>query len=187
MAEHLELIVRLSNGTRLNVSVGAVSPVDCTVLSVKEKLADQCPVDRQRLIYKGRILEDDRTLQDYDITHKSTLFLVKGQAPATASSLSPSAAAVTAAPSSARWRRRTPCGRSGSRRSTSRTDAARTSVHRTGACLRRNDGRGSSRSANSCAMKRSTSPRSRKSTSMPCGAVTSTRRRSSPARTRSQG
>ena len=73
--ENLELTIRLSNGTRLPLNVGAMAPTDCTVRHVKEKLVSECPVDRQRLIYKGRILEDDRTLQDYGIVPKSTLFL----------------------------------------------------------------------------------------------------------------
>ena len=80
MGDNLELTVRLSNGTCLNIDVGRATPTECTVLRVKEKLVEECPVDRQRLVYKGRILEDDRTLQDYGIVSKSTLFLVKGRA-----------------------------------------------------------------------------------------------------------
>lgn len=80
-ADNLELTIRLSNGTRLPLNVGPISLAVCTVRHVKEKLAHQCPVERQRLIYKGRILEDDRTLQDYGVVAKATLFLVQGQAP----------------------------------------------------------------------------------------------------------
>ena len=93
--ENLELTIRLSNGTRLPLDVGAVSPADCTVLQIKEKLVNECPVERQRLIYKGRILEDDRTLHDYGIVPKSTLFLVKGSAPATSAQPPAPAAAAS--------------------------------------------------------------------------------------------
>lgn len=50
-----------------------------------EEIADYCPVERQRLIFKGRILsEDSRTLSDYGVTDENkTLHLVKGSAPRT--------------------------------------------------------------------------------------------------------
>jgi ubiquilin len=91
----LELTIRLSNGTRLPLVVGEVSPTNCTVRQVKEKLVHECPVERQRLIYKGRILEDERSLQDYGIVTKSTLFLVKGSAPSSAPSTAPTTTTTT--------------------------------------------------------------------------------------------
>ena len=100
--ENLELTIRLSNGTRLPLDIGAVTPTDCTVRQVKEKLVNECPVERQRLIYKGRILEDGRTLQDYGIAPKSTLFLVKGSAaPASAPPAAPAPTSTTPNPASA--------------------------------------------------------------------------------------
>jgi len=39
----------------------------CTILEVKEQLADQAniPATEQRLIYKGQILKDERTVESY--------------------------------------------------------------------------------------------------------------------------
>lgn len=50
-----------------------------TILEVKQKLQDHTgmPVDVQRLIFAGRLLEDDRTLADYGICRESTLHMVQ--------------------------------------------------------------------------------------------------------------
>ena len=96
--ETLELTIRQSNGTRFSVVVGEISPADCTVRRVKEALVEHCPVERQRLIYKGKILDDQKSLHDYGIVTKSTLFLVKGGAATT--SAPPAPAAGTSAASS---------------------------------------------------------------------------------------
>lgn len=112
MSEPLELIIRLSDGTRRTIvcvpqnegdgtaaDINAhLSPSECKILQVKKTLVDVCPVERQRLIFKGRILDDnDRTLSDYGIVPKSTLFLVKGSSSSTGGTkMSTPAAAATA-------------------------------------------------------------------------------------------
>ena len=77
-----------------------------TILQVKQRIANEeasgnVPVERQRLIYKGRILSDDsRSLSDYGIVEDNqTLHLVKGAAAAAAQP--PTPAAGIAAPSTA--------------------------------------------------------------------------------------
>lgn len=93
--------VRMSTAARFDIRVESL---DQTILSVKHVIATKeesgkCPVERQRLIYKGRILSDDsRTLRDYGLVEGSspaTLHLVKGSA---APSNTPSISTPTPAP-----------------------------------------------------------------------------------------
>lgn len=64
--------VRCSNGSKFSVQI----TLDSTIGSFKEVIAQKCdiPSDQQRLIYKGRILKDDQTLQSYGIYHRSCYF-----------------------------------------------------------------------------------------------------------------
>ncbi|XP_057761583.1 ubiquitin domain-containing protein DSK2b-like [Arachis stenosperma] len=71
--------IRCSNGSKFSVSIG----LDSTVVSFKEVVARSCdiPANQQRLIYKGRILKDDQTLQSYGLEADHTVHLVRGFAP----------------------------------------------------------------------------------------------------------
>eukprot|EP00898_Chlorokybus_atmophyticus_P006757 jgi/Chlat1/7082/Chrsp57S06778 len=53
-----------------------------TVAEFKALLADKSsvPAPQQRLIYKGHVLKDDRTLASYGLEHEHTVHLVKGAA-----------------------------------------------------------------------------------------------------------
>ncbi|PHU19300.1 Ubiquitin domain-containing protein DSK2b [Capsicum chinense] len=55
--------IRCSSGSKFSLQVN----LDSTVGSFKSKLIEHAnvPVEQQRLIYKGRILKDDQTLQSY--------------------------------------------------------------------------------------------------------------------------
>lgn len=86
----LSVTVRLSTSIRFTIpkpdSGDTITP-SSTILEVKNSIAKDeacgnCPVDRQRLIFKGRILSDDsRTLADYGLTtDNQTIHLVKGRA-----------------------------------------------------------------------------------------------------------
>lgn len=57
--------IRCSNGSKFSVQIS----LESTIGSFKEVVAQKCdiPSDQQRLIYKGRILKDDQTLQSYGI------------------------------------------------------------------------------------------------------------------------
>ncbi|KAE8719161.1 Ubiquitin domain-containing protein DSK2b [Hibiscus syriacus] len=80
--------IRCSNGTKFTVRTS----LESTVGVFKSVLAQNCdvPADQQRLIYKGRILKDDQTLQSYGLQGDHTVHMVRGFAPS--SSVSPPAA-----------------------------------------------------------------------------------------------
>ncbi|KAK8956102.1 Ubiquitin-like protein-NEDD8-like protein RUB3 [Platanthera guangdongensis] len=55
--------VRCSNGSKFSIQTA----LNATVGSFKCLLSEKCdvPADQQRLIYKGRILKDEKTLESY--------------------------------------------------------------------------------------------------------------------------
>ncbi|XP_065855487.1 ubiquitin domain-containing protein DSK2a-like [Euphorbia lathyris] len=79
--------IRCSNGAKFSVAISLSSSVE----TFKAVLAGKCdvPADQQRLIYKGRILKDDQTLQSYGLEADHTVHLVRGFAPAAAPSTAP--------------------------------------------------------------------------------------------------
>lgn len=78
MSEKL-LTIKCSNATTSEVSVDTFT---ITVLELKEKIADklQIPSAQQRLIFKGKVLKDENSLEFYEVTEGSTIHLVKGAA-----------------------------------------------------------------------------------------------------------
>lgn len=66
--------IRCSNGSKFSVKVS----LESTVGSFKSVLAQNCeiPAEQQRLIYKGRILKDDQTLQSYGIWIDRLIYLL---------------------------------------------------------------------------------------------------------------
>lgn len=54
----------------------AVNPSDF-IRNVKKKIQQECPPDRLRLVFEGKKLEDDLTLNHYNVQNGSTLHLVQ--------------------------------------------------------------------------------------------------------------
>ncbi|XP_076927774.1 ubiquitin domain-containing protein DSK2a-like isoform X3 [Bidens hawaiensis] len=97
-ADLINLNIRCSNGNKFSVQATLRS----TIADFKDLLAHNCdvPANQQRLIYKGRILKDDQTLDTYGLQADHTIHMVRGSAPAAAPPSAPAAAppAQVAAP-----------------------------------------------------------------------------------------
>ncbi|KAL3668968.1 hypothetical protein V7S43_006256 [Phytophthora oleae] len=93
----VNLHVKTTAGKNFSVDVA----LDVTVLQCKEALVapSEVPAALQRLIYKGKVLKDDQTLESYGIQAEDTIYFVKGSArPARATpaaTTAPAAAAFT--------------------------------------------------------------------------------------------
>ncbi|XP_040383998.1 ubiquitin domain-containing protein DSK2a-like isoform X2 [Oryza brachyantha] len=94
------LHIRCANGSKFTVQADLAA----TVGAFKEVVAGSCdvPAAQQRLIYKGRILKDEQTLESYGVETDHTIHMVRGAGPP-AGSAAPAAASPQAstAPSSA--------------------------------------------------------------------------------------
>ena len=94
----VQLSVRCSTGAKVDVDVDAA----LTVRELKERLAGPSRVapELQRLIYKGRVLSDQSSLEHYGMADGDSLHLVQGAA-ASAAAAPAGAAPGAGAPSSA--------------------------------------------------------------------------------------
>ncbi|KAI0514080.1 hypothetical protein KFK09_010114 [Dendrobium nobile] len=75
--------IRCSNGSKFSVQTA----LDALVSAFKSLVSEKCdvPAEQQRLIYKGRILKDDKTLESYGLESDHTIHLVRGAALSTTS------------------------------------------------------------------------------------------------------
>ncbi|KAM6558555.1 hypothetical protein CsatA_027794 [Cannabis sativa] len=91
--ESVAVNVRCSNGTKFTLRTS----LESTVESFKALLAENCdvPADQQRLIYKGRILKDDQTLQSYGLAADHTVHMVRGFSPASSTPPAPANSETT--------------------------------------------------------------------------------------------
>lgn len=93
----VNLNVKTTAGKKFSVDVA----LDSSVLKCKELLVapTDVPVALQRLIYKGKVLKDDQTLESYGIQSEDTIYFVKGSTrPARPATDTPAASSTTATP-----------------------------------------------------------------------------------------
>ena len=71
----LSLSIKCSNADKANVTIDS----SASVLELKGKISEilSVPASQQRLIYKGRVLKDESTLEDYQVCDGHTVHMVK--------------------------------------------------------------------------------------------------------------
>lgn len=91
--------VKASNDQKYVISLKTTD----TVLDFKNKIAENCdtPADRMRLIYSGRVLKDQDTIESYKIAEGHTVHMVRSAVAAAAGSAAPAAAAASTTPAAA--------------------------------------------------------------------------------------
>lgn len=79
--ETISFTIKSTKDEKHNVSF----PATATIQTVKEALVEKTgvPVDRQRLIYSGKVMKNEETIEFYKIKNGNTVHLVKSAASST--------------------------------------------------------------------------------------------------------
>lgn len=74
----ITISIKCVNADKANVTIENTA----TVWNLKEKIEEvmSVPASQQRLIYKGKVMKDDLTLDHYNVQHEHTVHMVRGAA-----------------------------------------------------------------------------------------------------------
>jgi len=98
MSNPITINVKASNDRKHTISIA----VSDTVLELKKKVAENCdtPAERIRLIYSGKVLQDEHALATYKIMNGHTVHMVRSAVTPATTAAQPSAPTTSHTPSS---------------------------------------------------------------------------------------
>ncbi|ETO20996.1 UBA domain protein Dph1, partial [Reticulomyxa filosa] len=75
----ISLTVKTTNDERFQITVSSNATVLETKKAIEKSSSDNIEPDFQRLIYKGQVLKDDKSLNDYSVQDGHTIILVRSR------------------------------------------------------------------------------------------------------------